>query len=305
MVFRVAVSLSIFLLTIFFIGSVALAEVRMQLGILLDGSASITLDEFRRVTNRTANALEEAGLLPVDGSVELTVVEFSNVGARTVIPPTVVTADNLFTLGERIRAFQRGGFGTPLWVGMDHIVDLMVGSPNFSSDAIQIINLITDGQPQIPNAGIFPAQGKPLAIRARDRAVSGGIDHINAEGIGIGFFSGEFQNFLLEFVWPQPGELFRRLERFDREFEPGFVALIQAFPDLEEFLKVKFQNLINNFDIGNDNSQNGSDQPGSDDDPGASGRPIPFDSPWTFSALLLCLCYLIFKQHSRDAQSVK
>jgi hypothetical protein len=146
---------------------VASAEggVESQICIALDGSGSIWPDEFALQINGLANAIADSEVVPRDGTVEISVVQFGTYdesGARVEVSATVIdsgaTANSVVAA---IRAMQQGGDGTPMAAGINLCTEQIIGSPNFSVAPKQIINLSTDGYPNAP--------GEPSAtLAARD-----------------------------------------------------------------------------------------------------------------------------------------
>jgi len=129
-----------------------------QYCVLLDGSASISADNWKIITKGLATAIEN-GDLPHDGSVELTVVQFGgyynpNTRAELEIPPTVVDSTNYLSIAKIINDMiqlvdnhypPRGGTPTAcaFYLGADSVLD----SLNYSSNERQVVTLVTDGVP--------------------------------------------------------------------------------------------------------------------------------------------------------------
>ena len=80
-----------------------------QLVMILDGSGSISSDEWTLITNGLADAIENPDCIPHDGSVELTVIQFST-NARLEVEPVVITSANASSVATQIRGItQMGG----------------------------------------------------------------------------------------------------------------------------------------------------------------------------------------------------
>jgi len=181
----------------------------------------------------------------------------------------------------------QGGGGTPLWLGIDQIVSLMTSSANFTTADRQTINVATDGQPQVPVESIGTGEGERLSFEARDRAISAGIDEIDAEGVGQAISDNNFRDFLIDLVWPQPGILLNNGD-LGNNFQPGFVTLVTEFADFEVAVRDKVEAILGAVGInGNGNGGDGGDQrdPRDNTAPGSDGRPIPFDSPLSMTML--------------------
>lgn len=153
----------------------AVAPLTTQLGFLIDASGSIGSTNFNIMKTGYATAL---GALPQDGSIELTVVTFST-GTTTVVTPTVVTALTLPGILLAINAMAYSAGTTATAAGITAISGLMLGSGQYSSNLNSMINIATDGEPNVPTNNAQQA-----AINAAIAARAGGIDALTAEAIG-------------------------------------------------------------------------------------------------------------------------
>lgn len=125
----------------------------IQLAILLDGSISIDKKSWDIMINGLANAIQNPNTFPHDGSVELTVIQFgiSNC-ARVEREPVVVTKDNLNDIINDILKITQGGGDTPMGGAIYLASNRLYNSINFGGfkpENRQIINLVTDGNPNI------------------------------------------------------------------------------------------------------------------------------------------------------------
>ncbi|HEY5595791.1 MAG TPA: vWA domain-containing protein [Candidatus Bipolaricaulota bacterium] len=282
--------------------STAQNQVRLQLGLLVDGSGSISATDFELVRSALIASLSDSNLIPHTGVVEITIVQFSDERARVEVAPTVLTADSVDDITSKLRSMTQGRGGTPLWLGIDAVTNAMVGSANFNIAERQTINIATDGQPQVPVSNIAVAQGITLSNQARDRAVSNGIDEIDAEGVGQAITDTGFRNFLLQLVWPQPGTLVDGVNN-GSTFDPGFVTLVANFQDFEEALRAKVAAIVSSGGLNGNGDGDGTDRPGGGTAPGPGGRPIPFDTPMGTALLAGVLGTMMlvfrFKEHLR------
>jgi len=216
---------------------------KVQLAMVLDGTGSILPGDWTIIKNGVADAVEKS--LPHDGSVELTVVQFctgvseSHDGilyyAKTEVAPTIITTTNYATIANAIRAIVQGSGTTPMadgvWVAWDDIRD----SPNFGIAENQIINLATDGAPNVVWSDTTRTTGDPYTdvTAARNAAVEEGLDELDSEAIGAG---PDIPFLRDDVVWPQPGTE-------APPFTPGWVQWVpdaDAFADAvaEKFKKV-------------------------------------------------------------------
>ncbi len=279
-------------------------RVTLQLGLLIDGSGSISASDFQTVREALADVLANSNIVPRDGSIELTVVQFSDSRARTEVSPTVITSTTFSDVVSRIRSMTQGGGGTPLWLGIDRITDLMRGSSQFSVADRQVINVATDGQPRVPVDSIDEAEGRRLSIQAVERAVNNGIDEIDAEGFGQATSDNDFRNFLLnDLVVPQPGVEVSSFSNFNAG-QNGFVVFASTTANFEQIISDKFTAIFDSVGIvgGDDGRDDDGDRRDDDPDtaPGPGGRPVPFDTPMGAMLLTVTLGLLLVVLRFRD-----
>jgi hypothetical protein len=222
-------------------------DVKVQLVIIMDGSGSIANADFITMINGIANAISEPAVVPQNGTVEFGLVQFSgNVtdpttrtpGARIEVPLTVVTAQSVGSIAERVRATVKGGGFTPMVSGVRLAAAIATGD-KARPGARQIFNVVSDGQPNLPSP---PSEAKKQTLEARDEAVRAGLDQLDAEGIGDVESEPEFKDFLLQLAWPQPGVV---APPFPPGHRNGFVIIVKTFADLENALKQKLVATIN------------------------------------------------------------
>lgn len=150
------------------------AALTTQLGFVIDGSGSIGATNFGIM--KTGYATAFAGL-PVDGSVEVTVVRFAGITATAIYSPTIIaSAADRTNLISVINAMTFPAGGTPMTEGIELATSLMLGSTNYSAGLSSLINLATDG---VPN-------NSATATAAAAAARAGGIDALTVEAIGGG-----------------------------------------------------------------------------------------------------------------------
>jgi hypothetical protein len=173
--------------------------VTMQLAVCLDGSGSISSADFTTMKGGLAAAVADPLVLPQDGSVELTVVQFAGSGAVVEVSPTVIdsqiTADSVASL---INGITKLNGQTPMAEGIEVATAAITGSLHFKTAGWQVINISTDGAPYFPSVPDYLA----VTIAARDDAVAAGIDEVDAEAIGP---SPDITWMQSQLVWPSPG----------------------------------------------------------------------------------------------------
>lgn len=233
-------AMMIFLLS-FSIVAYAQPPVTAQLCLILDGSASVGSSNWAIIAEGVATAIEDN--LPHDGSVELTVIQFGNLplNATVEISPTVVTATNYSTIANDVRAIV---YDDGPWTPTAHGIYLgwkeMNASQHFSTAERQVINLVTDGEPNVRNYnattdldGNSLTDRKDDVIAAKNIAVSQGLDELDMEGIGI---TDENRDWFRDWVLhPQPGHIAP-----DEGFIPGWVRVVANADEFALAIQEKF-----------------------------------------------------------------
>ncbi len=235
--------LGIALLSVAFAGSYAQGDgVKTQLVIIMDGSGSISSENFRTIIEAVAKGLSDPAVVPQNGSVEVAVVQFSHLlkdaktgipGATTELALTPVDGTSISEIARRIRNIVQAGGFTPMSQGIRVATELIKAKPR--AGARQIFNVISDGNPNLPGG---PEQAKEEAIKARNEAVNAGLEQLDAEGIGDAVTEREFVDFLKSLVWPQPAIIIDN-GNFPPGAKNGFVLIVREFRDLEQAFRRK------------------------------------------------------------------
>lgn len=236
--------LGIVLLGVAFSASLAQNEVKIQLVLVMDGSGSISAEDFRTMIEATAKGVSDPAVIPQNGLVEIALVQFSHLlsdpkvpGAKTELAFTPVTITTVSEIARRIRDIRQPGGFTPLSQGIRLATELIKEKPR--PGARQVFNVITDGNPNLPGG---PDQAKDEARKARDEAVAAGLEQLDAEGIGDALTEPDFVDFLKSLVWPQPGVLVdinNNRDNFPPKGQNGFVVMVKKFADFEKALRQK------------------------------------------------------------------
>jgi len=164
---------------------------KTQLCLALDGSGSISGNNYKIIKKAVADAIRSASTVPQDGSVAIAVVQFSS-DARVVAPSTVIdsatAADQVASLVENM---QQPGSSTAI----GEAIKLCSSQFNFTAGTRHVIDVFTDGD---SNTGIKPSEGSAVAI-AR------GVNVINALLVdgGIDWKQVVGTNTSKGFVWPE------------------------------------------------------------------------------------------------------
>jgi hypothetical protein len=243
-------TMMIFLLS-FSIVAYAQPEVTAQLALILDGSGSVGSTNWAIIVEGVASAIEDN--LPHDGSVELTVIQFGDGALYAVveIPPTIVTAANYQTIANNVRVI---AYDSGPWTPTAHGIYLgwkeMNASQHFSTAERQLINLVTDGEPNVRNNNATTDEdGSGFTdhwddvIAAKNIAVSQGLDELDMEGIGITTQARDwFKTWVLH---PQPGHIAP-----DEGFIPGWIRVVATADEFALAIKEKFEVIIDGDAVG-------------------------------------------------------
>jgi uncharacterized protein YegL len=195
---------------------------QVQLCIALDGSGSISSSNFSLMKTGLADALRDTTIVPRDGSVQISVAQFGDV-TRTEIAPTIINSDAVATsFASQIEAIAKVEGGTP----MDQAINQCASLLNKSCPGRQVINIVTDGEPNDATA----------TVTARVNAVAAGVDEVNAEAVAAP--QSAFLFLRDQLVWPQPGV----------EAPPfisgGFVIRTDSFADFAVAVRGKIGQIV-------------------------------------------------------------
>jgi hypothetical protein len=228
---------------------------KVQLAMILDGSGSISGTEWNIMVTGLAQSLNDTECVPHDGSVELTVIQFSD-WAQVELGPVVITAANAAELTYEITQITQLGDSTCISCGLCLAADTLAASPCFDTSLKQAINLVTDGEPNRCSCAVGAACGysgttcntasaQASAVCARDYLISTlGMteeqDEIDVEGIGITDANRDWLKNNIIFPatgysnppegWPPPA--------------PGWVRVFDTFEEFVPSLCEKFQAII-------------------------------------------------------------
>ena len=125
-----------------------------QLAILLDGSVSISDSSWENMTDGLANAIKDSNIFPHSGAIELTIIQFGidlNC-AKLEVKPVIVNNGNYQSISKMILGIEQGKGRTPMAAGIYLAAYTLASSKNFdgfTSDNRQIINIVTDGNPNV------------------------------------------------------------------------------------------------------------------------------------------------------------
>ena len=240
-----------------------------QLAMIIDGSGSIDSVEFELMVDGLAAAIRDPSCFPRTGKVELTVVQFG-VGAsyncaQVELPPTVITAVNYDAIATIIETIVQGNGNTPMAAGIYLAADQMYYNNSygdFNASYRQVLNLVTDGTPNVCCAPPFPefyhgpycgsncatTSGKISAEAARNYTLdllgmrTDPQDEFDAEGVKS-YGSGPPDIAWLRdyMVYPEPGY---EWVPPDPPAGPGWVRYVESWDEFADSICEKLQFLL-------------------------------------------------------------
>ena len=215
--------------------------VTIQLALVLDGSGSISSSDWSIIITGVANAIRNN--LPHDGTVEITVIQFGYDEpeyARVEVPPTVISNDTVAeNVASQVESIAQSGEMTPMAHSLYLAWQTVKGSPNFDPGLKQIINLATDGEPNVRNNnatsdldGDGDKNEYDDVIAVVNNAVAEGLDELDMEGIGIDDDARDwFRDYVL---YPQPGHI-------APPYTPGWIRVVADANEFAQTIGEKFQ----------------------------------------------------------------
>lgn len=154
----------------------AVHAVPIELSLVLDASGSINASEWNLQRNAYSNAI--AAVVPIDGSVAISVVRFATT-ASVVRPLSVIaSAADRTALANFFDTLAQGGNGGNTCISCG--IRLAEGTLTGTADR-SLIDVSTDG---VWNVGVNPA-GPANRVGTAAWAVANEADAVNALGIGV------------------------------------------------------------------------------------------------------------------------
>jgi len=188
--------------------SVLRAAETLELCTAIDGSGSISSNDFQLQIEGLARAIAKSSVVPQNGSVALSIVQFAS-GTRIEVSPTLIDSQataNAVAAQVRVIGQLKGG------TNIAGAIDACTQQFKFTTGK-QVIDVSTDGQ----SSG---------SSEASNRAIAAGVDVINALGVGSGINVNELRSL----VRPQPASEFPK---------KGFVYVTPSFNEYEKAIKSK------------------------------------------------------------------
>ena len=204
------------LIILFFTASSVYAVPQLDLALCLDSSGSINSGDFQLQLDGTASSIENPAIVPQDGSVRITVLQFGS-SVSMEVPPTVIDASNAASVATTIRNIAKSGGGTNMSDCISAASTAITGAAPASTK--RIIDLSTDGRPN----------SQPNTTNAAAAAQAAGVDALNALLVGPGVDP----TFMGGLVFPQPNG-----------GSNGFATLIPDFASYESAITTKIKTEI-------------------------------------------------------------
>lgn len=197
----------------------ALGAVERDICIALDGSGSMGSANFSIQINATADQIEDSSVVPTDGTIAFTIVQFGSVSTVEVSRTIIDSPATATTLANDIRNITYEGGSTAMHLAIADCASELDVADTLSK---QIIDLSTDGVPNDLTA----------TRAAADAAMTAGVDAINAIGTG----SGVNQATLEQIVRPQPSSTIP---------DDGFVVIAPDFSTYTTAIQDKMNAEVN------------------------------------------------------------
>jgi uncharacterized protein YegL len=234
----------------------------IQLGVILDGSGSISSSDWDLMKDGLSEAIKNESIFPYeDGRVELTVIQFgggsflSNSFAQVEINPVIISDDEFDPVGyyldiaNDIQGINQLEGLTPMGCGIRLAADQLHDIGNFSIDKRQILILVTDGEPNcvwIP--GTYTAsyegssQGKTSAEEARTYLINNlemndQNDEFDSLAVGSGPDIPWLNNSI---VWPEPGYIAPPYEN-----GTGWVSQVETWDEFSDAIEIILDIIFN------------------------------------------------------------
>ncbi|ROR34861.1 vWA domain-containing protein [Inmirania thermothiophila] len=163
-------------------GSARAVPINVALGIVIDGSGSISATDFATQKSAYAAVLGDPTIVPADGSVVINLVQFSSSAQLEQTAIRISSEADRTTVLNAVNGMSQLGGLTNIGGGIDLAVSDLdaflagIGASEFSADFRKLIDVSTDG---FHNTGTDPATATAAAIAA-------GYQAVNCLGIGAG-----------------------------------------------------------------------------------------------------------------------
>ena len=234
--------------SILIINQAEAADVGLQLCLVLDGSSSVTTTEWNTTKESIADAV--VAMVPRNSTVEITVVQFGYTSgdgyAAVEVSRTLITGSSYGTVANKIRDMTQGRGSTATVHGLYLAWKTLKGSSRFNASGRQVINLMTDGLPNVRNSNATSDLDKSGSINAKDDAIavvteatSQGLDELDIEAIAMKQNDADwFKSWLVQ---PQPGIVAPPFTK------AGWIRTLANATEFKNTINQKFEEVIPEF----------------------------------------------------------
>lgn len=234
--------------SILIINQAEAADVGLQLCLVLDGSSSVTTTEWNATKESIADAV--VAMVPRNSTVEITVVQFGCTSgdgyAAVEVSRTLITGSSYGTVANKIRDMTQGRGNTATVHGLYLAWKTLKGSSRFNASGRQVINLMTDGLPNVRNSNATSDLDKSGSINAKDDAIavvteatSQGLDELDIEAIAMKQNDADwFKSWLVQ---PQPGIVAPPFTK------AGWIRTLANATEFKNTINQKFEEVIPEF----------------------------------------------------------
>ncbi|HSP98235.1 MAG TPA: DUF1194 domain-containing protein, partial [Candidatus Dormibacteraeota bacterium] len=197
---------------------------QVRVCIAIDGSGSISGSDFSLMKTGFADAVVDPAVVPQNGTVEFSFIEFGS-NVVTYVSPTLVDSQATANgIANVLVNLPKDDGSTNMSGAIDLCASLIGGGACGSSR--QVINVVTDGEPDSTSA----------AVASRNAAIGAGIDEVNAEAVAAPESAVTFLRDQL--AYPQPGY---EAPPFTG---PGFVIRTASFEDFAVAVRGKIGQIV-------------------------------------------------------------
>jgi hypothetical protein len=240
---------ALLLLTTLSLAFARTSDVKTQLCVVIDGSGTITEADWAIIVNALSNAVNDS--VPHDGSVELAIVQFGYNGglrARTELSPTVIDGTTYLEVANHILGIQKLGGSTSMADGLYLGWEELRNSTNYQSASKHVINLATDGIPNIRNENATSDLNGDGQVNAYDDIISvvngsinQGLTELDMELIGLSDANIWFRD---NVVYPQPGVFAPPFNK------TGWVRQVAGIEEFANTIGQSFQAIVGTTEVG-------------------------------------------------------
>lgn len=199
----------------------------IQLGFVLDRSGSIGSTDWSTIVNGVGDAIESE--VPTSSRYEITVVTFSTSATVDVTTVLIDSAATRTMVADAVRGIGYTGGTTNLTAALDLLGSTLAGSSQMVDASYA--NVATDGDPN----------SDTNAAAAAANLISGGVDNISVEGIGVSASTASYlQN---NICLPGPCDTSAPFDNFPSQ---GFYIAVNSASDFPAAVANKIQTIVQN-----------------------------------------------------------